>query len=264
MVKFMWDPGHDFNTLGKGVAGLKEFEFNRGVVEKAIALMNQYEDVENLVSHDLYDGIDTSLKARTDFANSTGVNCFVSVHANAASATSVSGIETFVHPRAPQGTVNMGAVVHGELIRLTGMNNRGLKRADFHVLRETRMDAVLVECGFMTNPGDLAKLKDEGYRQTCAQAIVNGLVQHYGLQKKVVVPPSPAPTPQPTAGSFLVKVIVADLWYYDRPDWNAKKAMVHAGDVFTVVETLIVNGSKMYKLKSGTYLTANPKYVQVM
>lgn len=186
MVKFMLDPGHDMNTLGKGVAGMKEFEFNRAVVEKMIVLLKGYEGVEVLVSHDMYDGIDQSLSYRVNLANSLKVDCFCSVHANAASNPEARGIETFVDPQAPADTVNLGAVVHGELIRATGMNNRGLKRADFYVLDKTNMNAFLAECGFMTNAGDLAKLKDDGYRQTCAQAIVNGLVQHYKLKKKAV------------------------------------------------------------------------------
>lgn len=208
MVKIMLDPGHDEFTPGKGVAGLREFHFNRGVVEKMIPLLNGYEGVEVVVSHDMYDGIDQSLKQRTDLANRSGVHCFVSVHANAASVSSADGIETFVHPRAPRGTVNLGATVHGFLIRETGLDNRGLKKADFHVLRETRMEAILVECGFMTNPGDSAKLKDEGYRQTCAQAIVNGLVEHYKLQKKAVAPSSsPVPSSQPVNTTRRVQIV---------------------------------------------------------
>ncbi|MDP4170156.1 MAG: N-acetylmuramoyl-L-alanine amidase [Bacillota bacterium] len=71
--------------------------------------------------------------------------------------------------------------------------------------------------------------------------------------------------PQPiTQNSFLLKVKVASLYYYGSPNWDDKKGIVHAGDVFTVVQTLWVNGSKMYKLKSGNYITANPSYVQVM
>lgn len=64
--------------------------------------------------------------------------------------------------------------------------------------------------------------------------------------------------------NFLIKVLAAQLWYYDKPDWNAKKGLVKAGEVFTVVDTLWISGSKMYKLKSGNYITANPQYVQVM
>lgn len=69
------------------------------------------------------------------------------------------------------------------------------------------------------------------------------------------------PTPAPK--TFLIRVKASELWYYDKPDWNAKKDTVKRGDVFTVVDTLHVNGSKMYKLKSGTYITANTKYVEI-
>lgn len=73
-----------------------------------------------------------------------------------------------------------------------------------------------------------------------------------------------APTPKPAGGTFLIKVKAAELWYYSKPDWNAKKATVKRGEVFTVADTLTVSGSKMYKLTSGTYITANPKYVEVL
>lgn len=43
-----------------------------------------------------------------------------------------------------------------------------------------------------------------------------------------------------------------ELYYYNKPDWNARAGTVKQGDVFTVVETLTVDGSKMYKLKSET------------
>ncbi|TCN25471.1 N-acetylmuramoyl-L-alanine amidase [Mesobacillus foraminis] len=59
-----------------------------------------------------------------------------------------------------------------------------------------------------------------------------------------------------------VTVLVDELWYYNKPDWNAKEDTVDKGTVLTVVETLTVNGSKMYKLKSGTYITSNTKYVR--
>jgi N-acetylmuramoyl-L-alanine amidase len=197
MAKIFLDPGHDINTPGKGVAGMKEFEFNRAVVENVYWILEGYENVELMLSHNLYDGIDDSLKVRTDRANAWGATCFVSVHANAASANSANGIETFVHPRAPQSTVNLGAEIQGELIRATGMNNRGLKKTDFAVLRDSKMDAFLAECGFMTNPGDLAKLKSDDFRKKCAQAIVNGLVKHYGLKKK----PAPGSVPTQTAAT---------------------------------------------------------------
>lgn len=79
-----------------------------------------------------------------------------------------------------------------------------------------------------------------------------------------VAPAEPSQPSKTAAGSFRIKVKAAELWYYNKPGWNAKKATVKRGEVFTVVETLTVNGSKMYKLKSGTYITANPQYVEVL
>jgi N-acetylmuramoyl-L-alanine amidase len=258
MVKFMLDPGHDENTPGKGVAGLKEFHFNQAVVERMIELLKGYENVDVLVSHDMYDGIDQSLKSRTDFANRLGVHCFVSVHANAASSNAARGIETFVHPNAPKDTVNLGAVVHGELIRLTGMDNRGLKKADFHVIRETRMNAFLVECGFMTNAGDLAKLKDDGYRQLCAQALVNGLEKHYGLKKKV----KPVKTIHIYTGGYggealatVQSFIVSNKWWY-QPSRNKDGTLsflvggfAEGSEAVVTLETFLKERNWWYQVK---------------
>jgi N-acetylmuramoyl-L-alanine amidase len=76
---------------------------------------------------------------------------------------------------------------------------------------------------------------------------------------------SEAVAPTPTApNTFRIRIKASELWYYDKPDWNAKKATVKRGEVFTVVDTLMVDGYKMYKLKSGTFITANTKYVEVI
>lgn len=64
--------------------------------------------------------------------------------------------------------------------------------------------------------------------------------------------------------TFLIQTLPSSLWYYDKPDWDAKKATVSEGTVLTVVDTLTVDGSNMYKLKSGAYITANPKYVKIL
>jgi len=73
------------------------------------------------------------------------------------------------------------------LVKATKRNDRGIKTANFAVLRETSMPAILVECGFMTNKEEAALLKSDAYRQTCASAIVRGLANMYGLKKKEVV-----------------------------------------------------------------------------
>lgn len=95
---------------------------------------------------------------------------------------------------------------------------------------------------------------------------IDKLVTDVTVEYNKMAGPTPVAKPEPiqTEGTFRIKTLPSSLWYYDRPDWNAKKATVPAGTVLTVVQTLTVSGSKMYKLKSGTYITANPKYVKTI
>lgn len=66
------------------------------------------------------------------------------------------------------------------------------------------------------------------------------------------------------ATTKLIKVTVGSLYTYNSANWNDKGSTVKAGEVFTVVKELTVSGSKMYQLKSGVYISANPKYVKVI
>ena len=184
MVKIMLDPGHDINTPGKRApdGSMREFEFNKATALHVADILTQYNGVEVFFSHDLNDAIDTSLDARAALANRLQVNCLISIHANAG-ASSARGIETYIYLNTPTSTDNLARMIHDHTINITGMNNRGVKRADFAILRETNMDALLMECGFMTNNEDLALLKSDEYRRRCAQGIVNGLAQFYGLTK---------------------------------------------------------------------------------
>jgi N-acetylmuramoyl-L-alanine amidase len=153
MVKIMFDPGHDINTPGKRALdnSIREFEFNKATALHASNILSAYEGAEVYFSHDLNDGIDTGLTARANRANQLRIDCVVSIHANAG-ATSARGIETYIHTNAPSKTFDIARMVHDQTIISTGMVNRGVKRADFAILRETNMDALLIECGFMTNP----------------------------------------------------------------------------------------------------------------
>lgn len=185
-MKIMIDPGHDLHTPGKRGTKLKEFEFNSVVATYVGALLNDYGNVQIGFSHNLYDGIDDSLDKRVKAANNGNYNLFVSIHANAG-PESARGIETFIHDNAPAQTYAIARAIHDHTINLTKQTNRGVKRANFQVLRETKMDAVLIECGFMTNPQDQDLLLNDNYRRLCAEGIKRGIVQHYNLKKKAAV-----------------------------------------------------------------------------
>lgn len=66
-----------------------------------------------------------------------------------------------------------------------------------------------------------------------------------------------------TAKPRLLTVKASQLYTYNSPNWNDKGVIVRKGDVYTIVDELTVDGYKMYKIKSGKYITANTKYVTV-
>lgn len=193
-MKIMLDAGHGYNTPGKrSPDGLREYEYNRAVANYAKQLLENYKNVTVYFSHS--DQQDVSLTARTDKANSLNVDIFVSIHANAFGSggwNKVGGIETYVYPSRPPVANQLAQKIQRNLIVATGLENRGVRTADFHVLRETKMDAVLVEGGFMTNRNEVELLRSETYRRTIAEGIVKALAEQFKLQRKDNAAPVPA------------------------------------------------------------------------
>ncbi|MDQ0174361.1 N-acetylmuramoyl-L-alanine amidase [Bacillus chungangensis] len=191
------DAGHGNNTPGKRAPddSMREFHFNSVVAKYVVEELRTYQGVLVEITHDPSGIRDIPLKERTDKANRWGADAFVSIHANAVGSawSNANGIETYVYTSKPAGAVALATKVQAALIASTGLRDRGVKVANFHVLRETKMDAILVECGFMDNPAELALLKSDSYRRKCAQAIVSGLAKQFGLKKKsgVVAPTVP-------------------------------------------------------------------------
>jgi len=190
-MRIVIDAGHGPETPGKRSpdGSLREYQFNSAVARYvADELLHGYEGVEILMTHS--DARDVPLKERTDRANAWGADVFVSIHANAAGEgwSSAQGIETYVYTTRPAAATKLAEAVHRNLIRATGRPDRGVKTANFHVLRETKMPAILVECGFMTNREECELLKSDDYRRKCAAAIVQGIVETYGLKVKKSAP----------------------------------------------------------------------------
>ena len=121
----------------------------------------------------------TSLAARVNDANAWGADYFISLHTNASDSPTPSGSEALVFSQ-PSAAASLGADILEWLNRLTGLRNRGVvTRSGLYVLRKTRMPAVLLELGFITNPNDARLMHDEP--ELFAEAIYNGLLEYLGL-----------------------------------------------------------------------------------
>lgn len=175
-MKIIIDAGHGPETNGKRSPDgrLREFYFN-GVVANEVKKQLTAIGHTVIFSHDTKQ--DVPLYERTTLANRLKVDLFVSIHANAFGTgfNAANGIETFTYTAASAGSKKLSSFIHQALLLATGRKNRGQKKADFAVLRDTRMPAVLVECGFMTNQEELALLKTGDYQKRCARAIAFGI-----------------------------------------------------------------------------------------
>ncbi|WP_240666607.1 N-acetylmuramoyl-L-alanine amidase [Longirhabdus pacifica] len=187
MQKIVMDAGHGYLTAGKRTPDgtLREYQFNSAVAKYVREKLLHYEKVEVLFTHS--DERDVPLIERSNTANEWHADVFISIHANAFGKgdwNNVSGIETFVHISKPSEALQLARCVQQQFIQQTKRKDRGVKLADFHVLRETHMTAILVECEFMTNREAASLLKSERYQQTCANSIVQALVEMYRLIPK--------------------------------------------------------------------------------
>ena len=113
------------------------------------------------------------LSDRAAIANRTRSSVFVSIHFNACRDRAAAGIET--HYRSARGRGLAGFIQRALDRNVTGAN-RGLGYADYKVLRETRMSAVLVECGFISNKKEATLCASPAHRQKLAEAIAAGLL----------------------------------------------------------------------------------------
>lgn len=185
-MKIVIDAGHGPETAGKRCPddSMREYTFNSATAGYVFESLKEYEGVEIIKVYE--NGRDVPLTERTNRANAWNANVYVSIHANASGNewSTAHGIETFVYTEASQASIALAVAVQRNLIQSTGLEDRGVKKDNLHVLRETKMTSILVECGFMTNHTEAELLKSDVYRRKCANAIVKSVVDTYGLKTK--------------------------------------------------------------------------------
>jgi N-acetylmuramoyl-L-alanine amidase len=192
------DPGH---------GGTDQGTMNRWGTEKGFALDVALTAREQLLRAGLKvemtrsSDVGLSLEDRVNFANRFPNSLFVSIHFNSASGG--AGVESYA--LAPAGVVSnasaeshaspnevqpcagnaqdnrnvaLTAAVHAAVLSKVGAFDRGVRHARFHVLRNIKVPAVLVEGGFLSDPAEGQRIATAQYRQRLGQAIAQG-IQNY-------------------------------------------------------------------------------------
>ena len=119
------------------------------------------------------------LARRVFIANKANARLFVSIHFNSCPNTTANGIEIFFsngqRRQRAFASYNLAKKILDKTTNYTKFKARGVKKANFRVIRETKMPAVLVEGGFLTNPFERKCLCQRVYLDHLAKGISQGI-----------------------------------------------------------------------------------------
>lgn len=193
MAKFELDPGHGAHDPGAVGRNSKEKD---NVLKVALRVKELLEAAGHTVRMTRSTDVFVSLSKRAEMANAWGADYFVSMHNNAAVA-SATGFETFIHSGpVSAATSKLQNAVHNAIAGSIGIVDRGRKRANYEVLRETNMPAVLIEYAFISNVNDESILINEVEKM--AQLTAKGLLAVAGGKVVAAMPNKPTNTPSPS------------------------------------------------------------------
>lgn len=180
------DRGHGLRTSGKQTPdGIKEWTLNDAVADKVVELLSDY-DVKIIHTDNDEGNIDESLTSRRTMYVSQNVDAFVSIHHNANTGTwnSATGVEIYTDNNPTSKDIALANAIYKNLPIYTGLKGRGIKKANFTVINQNSVPAVLVEGGFMDGTKDYKVITSASGQLGYAKAVAEGLIAFLGLEKK--------------------------------------------------------------------------------
>jgi N-acetylmuramoyl-L-alanine amidase len=168
------DAGHGGKDPGAtSYLGYYEKEVNLKVAQKiAWRLKNEGVQVIMTRNNDTF----VELNDRAEIANRAGADLFVSIHHNSNNSRIHRGYTIYIAPNASDASRRAGRLIEKSL-GATGLSSNGMRTNDYRVLMRTQCPAVLVECGYLSNPSEAAILYDGDFQNQLANAIAQAILQ---------------------------------------------------------------------------------------
>ena len=178
-MKIVLNPGHGpkssgvFDPGAVGPAGTREADVNLAVAKLLKALL----EAAGLETPLIRDG---DLGDVVSQANASGADYFISIHCNAASSSAAHGTETYIY-KADSQAKKLAEAIQAAAAAELGTADRGVKTADFYVLRKTAMPALLIELAFVSNPEEEGLLSDQDIQRRIALTLADTIITHLGI-----------------------------------------------------------------------------------
>lgn len=169
------DPGHGGRDPGAiAVTGLYEKTVNYDVAQKVAAILRRRGiDVILTRQGDVF----VELESRAEIANHHNADLFVSLHADSAPSASARGFTLYVAEGASADSQRAARNI-ARAMATTGLENRGVRSANYRVLVTTRGPAVLVEMGYLSNRQEAVLLQNSIFQNRLATAIATGILDY--------------------------------------------------------------------------------------
>lgn len=180
------DAGHGLKTAGKRTPdGIHEWELNDKVRDKVVAKLKDY-DVKIIYPDKNEGSTDESLVSRRTMYVDAKVDAAVSIHHNAFKGTwgTATGVETYVDKNHTAKDMKLAECIQKRLPEYTGLKDRGIKEANWTVITQNSVPAVLTEGGFMDTKKNHKIITSDAGQDAYAKAVAEGLIEFLGLKKK--------------------------------------------------------------------------------
>ena len=185
------DAGHGGEDGGAQVGDVTEKDINLAVANKLSDILRlcgcrvvEIRDEDISVYDDeaetLREKKVSDLKHRVQIVNESENNLLVSIHQNKFNNSTYSGTQVFYSTNNDNSRVLAEAIRQSVISFLQNDNTRELKPSgsDIYLLDQAKVPAVIVECGFLSNDAERAKLLDDGYQSEMAYAIAMGVLAY--------------------------------------------------------------------------------------
>ena len=253
-IKIGLDAGHGLNTAGKQTPDkIKEWTLNDKVRDKVVSLLSDY-DCEIIHTDGNEGKTDESLSYRLNKYINAKVSAFVSIHHNAftGSWNGATGVEVYTDNNPTAADLKLADCIYDRMVNHTGLKGRGIKRANFYVINQNKIPAVLVEGGFMDGTNDYKVITSDAGQTAYAKAVAEGLIEFLGLKKKTITAPK-SPEPTKKTVSELAKEVLEGKWGNGA---DRKKKLTQAGYDYNLVQAEV---NKLVKGAATTTTTPKKK-----
>jgi len=170
------DAGHGGSDPGaQSVTGRWEKEFNLSVVKKVRDLLRDDPHINLILTReeDSYPTLDD----RVNLANGLSADLFLSVHGNSYKPD-INGTETYYNR---SDSLAFAKLLHRNAVAATGFKDNNVRKANYKVIRDTTMPAVLLEVGYLSNKSEEKQLYSDALQNKVAAAIAASIREYFKL-----------------------------------------------------------------------------------